>query len=187
MRCSTCISKQAKPTGNEIKARRLDFQETSRVPKLIQPEADGPFPVTAQSQEELAAVVREWMANHRNTKLLGVNKIFNQLISQGPVEVKLTESPICGLVMYVQIDLQHMLRSLQLETGSCLLVRSVKFNRLGWKGFHAWLGGDLGYSKQVFASTDGLARPGLGEQGNYGGEDHSTSSFEGSDSDFESE
>ena len=115
-----------------------------------------PFPVTTSNEEELIQILKRWMASHPDEKPPGSTRLQNQECSHKFRYAKeltfgSTSEPVW--VERVRISASHMAFFLMDDDGSCMLANPNYTNNNGWRGYHGWLGADLGFTLQTIAQT----------------------------------
>ena len=115
-----------------------------------------PFPVTASNEEELIQILERWMTSHPDEKPPGSTRLQNQECSRKFRYAKeltfgSTYEPVW--VERVRISVSHMAFFLMDDNGSCMLAIPNCTNNNGWRGYHGWLGADLGFTLQTIAQT----------------------------------
>ena len=123
---------------------------------FLQSESSEPMPIIARSQDELGIVLLSWMQEHNwkfppraiQGSILNVkDHVSRRLIFTGTSETIFVDR----LLIHEKI-IGWVLRA---PDGSCMYTKHDQRNSQHWRGYKAWLGGDLGFTKTVLASSDG--------------------------------
>ena len=115
-----------------------------------------PFPVTTSNKEELIQILERWMTSHPDEKPPGSTRLQNQECSRRfhyarELTFGFTSEPVW--VERVRINASHMVFFLMDDDGSCMLANPNDTNNNRWRGYHGWLGADLGFTLQTIAQT----------------------------------
>ena len=124
-----------------------------------------PFPVTTWNEKELIRILECWMTSHPDEKPPGSTRLQNQECSRRFRYAKeltfgSTSEPVW--VERVRISASHMAFFLMDDDRSCMLANPNNTNNNEWRGYHGWLGADLGFTSQTIAQTGSAVkwRPG---------------------------
>ena len=120
-----------------------------------------PFPVTASNKEDLIQVLERWMASHPDEQppasVTGAQEYSGRKFHYAKeLTFGSTSEPVW--VERVRISESHMAFFLMDDDGSCMLVNANSSNNSEWRGYHGWLGADLGFTLQTIAQTGSLVR-----------------------------
>ena len=140
-----------------------------------------PFPVTASNEVDLIQVLERWMTSHpgeqppasviARQEYCGRRFDYAKELTFGS-----TSEPVW--VESVRISESHMAFFLMDDDGSCMLVNANSSNNSEWRGYHGWLGADLGFTLQTIAQTGSLVRwQSEGLVGNFQPENSSVRGF----------
>ena len=115
-----------------------------------------PFPVTTSNEEDLIQVLGRWMSNHPDEQPPASTTLKKEYCGRKFHYAKQltfgsTSEPVW--VDRVRISATHMAFFLMDEDGSCMLVNPNHTNNNEWRGYHGWLGADLGFTLQTIAQT----------------------------------
>ncbi len=114
-----------------------------------------PFPVTTSNEEDLIQLLERWMTSHPDEQPPGSTPFQRQCDRKVRYAKELTfgstSEPVW--VERVRISASHMAFFLMDDDGSCMLVNANSSNNNGWRGYHGWLGADLGFTLQTIAQT----------------------------------
>ena len=124
-----------------------------------------PFPVTTSNEEELIQILERWMTSHPDEKPPGSTRLQIQEFSRKFRYAKeltfgSTSEPVW--VERVRISESHMAFFLMDNDGSCMLAIPNCTNNNGWRGYHGWLGANLGFTLQTIAQTGSAVKWQLG-------------------------
>ena len=115
-----------------------------------------PFPVTALNEEDLIQVLERWITSHpdeqppASTALL---KAYCGRTFHYAKELTFVSTSEPVWVERVKISASHMAFFLMDDEGSCMLVNANSSNNHEWRGYHGWLGADLGFTLLTIAQT----------------------------------
>ena len=112
--------------------------------------------MTTSNKEDLIRMLERWMTGHPDKKHPALRPLQKQYCGQRFRYAKeltfgTTSEPVW--VERVGISASHMAFFLMDDDGSCMLVNSNCANNHGWRGYHGWLGADLGFTLQTIAQT----------------------------------
>ena len=115
-----------------------------------------PFPVTTSNEEDLIQVLERWMSSHPDEQLPASKALKKEYCGRKFHYAKQltfgsTSEPVW--VERVRISASHMAFFLMDDDGSCMLVNPNYTNNKEWRGYHGWLGADLGFTLQTIAQT----------------------------------
>lgn len=114
-----------------------------------------PFPVTASNEEGLIQVLEHWMTSYPNEQPPASRSIVKDECGRFCYNTELTfgstSEPVW--VERVKISASDIAFFLKDDDGSCMLVKANYTNNNTWRGYHGWLGADLGFSLQTMAQT----------------------------------
>ena len=115
-----------------------------------------PYPVTASNEEDLIQMLDVWMTSHPDDRPPASINFTKQWCGRKAHYAKeltfgCTSEP--AWVERVRINPSHMAFFLMDDDGSCMLVDANYANNQGWRGYHGWLGADLGFTLQTIAQT----------------------------------
>ena len=115
-----------------------------------------PFPVTTSNEEELIQILERWMTSHPDEKPPGSTRLQPYECSRKFRYAKeltfgFTSEPVW--VERVRLSESHMAFFLMDNDGSCMLAIPNCTNNNGWRGYHGWLGANLGFALQTIAQT----------------------------------
>ncbi len=116
----------------------------------------GPMPLVARSEVELIQTLNLWIRDHNERLPPGtiVGSILNVKNHKAKklVFVGTSETISVDRLLINRATIGWVLRAVD---GSCMLTRHTQGNSSQWGGYSAWLGGDLGFTATIVASTDG--------------------------------
>ena len=119
-----------------------------------------PFPVTTSNEEDLIQMLERWMTSHPDEDPPASSSCHKQRCGRICYATELTfgctSEPVW--VERVRISARHMAFFLRDEDESCMLVKANYGNNNGWRGYHGWLGADLGFTLQTIAQTGSMVR-----------------------------
>ena len=115
-----------------------------------------PLPVTTSNEEDLIQLLERWMTSHPGEQPPGSTTLQKQYCGRRFCYAKeltfgSTSEPVW--VERVRISVSHMAFFLMDDDGSCMLVNPNYTNNKEWRGYHGWLGADLGFTLQTIAQT----------------------------------
>ena len=113
------------------------------------------MPVVARSQVVLVEILNSWMETHNGQVLPGTTQgsisIFKDHVEKELILIGTSQSITVNRFLINETMIGWILRA---ADGSCMLAKFAAGNQF-WFGYKAWLGGDLGFTKTVIASTNG--------------------------------
>ena len=120
-----------------------------------------PFPVTASNKEDLIQVLERWMTSHPDEQhpasVIIRRKYSDRIFDYGKeLTFGSTFEPVWDELL--RISESHKAYFLTDDDGSCMLVNANSSNNSEWRGYHGWLGADLGFTVQTIAQTGSLVR-----------------------------
>lgn len=115
-----------------------------------------PFPVTTSNKDELIQILEHWMTSHPDEEPPGLTRLQNQERGRNfcyarELTFGFTSEPVW--VERVGISASHMVFFLMDDDGSCMLANPNYTNNNQWRGYHGWLGANLGFTLQTIAQT----------------------------------
>ncbi len=108
------------------------------------------MPVIAKSDRLLRETINEWRFDHPDQKLLGCVSTGKKFSAR---MFNFAGSSTRVLHDGLEIDHKIMVRVAKGLDGSCMLLIPHAKNTSAWLGYHAWLGGDLGFTKYTILHT----------------------------------
>ena len=125
-----------------------------------------PFPVTTSNEEELIQILERWMTSHPDERTSGLDTPSEPRYCSRKFlyakELTFGSTPEPVWVERVRISASHMAFFLMDDNGSCMLAIPNCTNNNGWRGYHGWLGADLGFTLQTIAQTGSAVKWHLG-------------------------
>ena len=119
-----------------------------------------PFPVTTSNEEDLIQMLEHWMKSHPDEQPPASTAYQKEQCGRFCYATELTfgctSEPVW--VERVRISAHHMAFFLKDEDDSCMLVKANCTNNNGWRGYHGWLGADLGFTLQTIAQTGAIVK-----------------------------
>lgn len=141
------------------------------MPDLLNAGFKEPFPLIAKSQDKLVDLLTTWMAICPGKDPPGSVKLDRNYcghkITPGK-QLAFTATSDYVWVERIPISKSHMGWMLKEEDGYCMLVLNNPANNGRWRGYHGWLGGDLGFTSITVADTGPGLRQTLDGQMNDG-------------------
>ena len=115
-----------------------------------------PFPVTTSNEEDLIRILESWMTSHPDedppaSTTLRKDYCGRKFHYAKELNFGCTSEPVW--VERVRISASHMAFFLMDDDGSCMLVEPSYANNKEWRGYHGWLGANLGFTLQTIAQT----------------------------------
>ena len=116
-----------------------------------------PFPVIAPSEEKLIEIIEKWIEDHHGDNPPGSKPFANTRIGLSrefstPITFSTTSEEVCAELY--RVTNSRIAWILKDSNDSCMLVVSANGNNAQWRGYHGWLGGDLGFTAQTVANSD---------------------------------
>ena len=120
-----------------------------------------PFPVTTTNEGDLIQMLERWMATHVGERPPGSTPFQKQSCGRKfryatELTFGSTSEPVW--VERVRVSASHMAFFLMDDDGSCMLVNPNCSNNNGWRGYHGWLGANLGFTLQTIAQTESAVK-----------------------------
>lgn len=104
----------------------------------------------AKSDLLLREIINEWRDDHLDQKLQGCVQTGNKFGAR-----MFNFAGTLTRVLHDGLEIEHKLsvRIAKGLDGSCMLLIPHAKNTFAWLGYHAWLGGDLGFTKYTVLHT----------------------------------
>ena len=110
----------------------------------------GPIPVIAKSRRHLVEILNDWKEDHPHEKpptfqgkrFLNPTRMFN-----------FSGTSVQTMLDCLDIDHSNTVRIARGSDDSCMLLLAHYKNNRHWCGYHAWLGGKLGFSDYTILHT----------------------------------
>ena len=112
--------------------------------------------MTTSNEEDLIQMLERWMTSHPDEQPPASTNLKKEYCGRKfhyakELTFSSTSEPVW--VERVRISASHMAFFLMDDDGSCMLVNPNYTNNNEWRGYHGWLGTDLGFTMQTIAQT----------------------------------
>lgn len=127
---------------------------------LVQAGFDEPLPLVASSERHLVGIINAWRASHPTKDIPGAIALqrkkcgFKHIFKKELAFVTTAEHV---WVERFKISDLYMGWILKEGDGTCMMVRLCHGNGGGYRGYGAWLGGDLSFTNKAIAATSRAA------------------------------
>ena len=128
------------------------MKDLNIISNLLQAGFSNPLPLVTRSQEDLSTLLGAWVTSHPGE----VPPAAYRTTPMKPnylMEITFATTPETVWTEFFRINEMYIGRMLKDADGSCMLVRPALGNTGNRRGYHAWLGGDLGFTTKVIAGT----------------------------------
>jgi len=146
----------------------LAVKDPAIIAGLTQAGFGKPFPMVACSEKDLIGDLTMWMMDHPGRAppgSVGLQRTYCGLEHPYWEELTFTGTSEHVWVERFTINDSYMGWILREHDESCMLVLKHTLNNAQWRGYHAWLGGDLGFTSLTIADAGPRLSKDMGDSG----------------------